>query len=118
MIVAVEQRLVLAVAIPDLPDPDVRMPDGNILALREGDAEQARCAVERGCDHIVEREVRLYRGVVEIGAVEAELFGVEAPVPGRELEIAALRRDQRLHLVAVRERPGTSRFPDPLQKVA
>ncbi len=94
------------------------MPDRNVLALLESDAEQARGAVEGGGDHVVEREVRLDRGVVEIGALEAELFGVEAPVPGRELEIAALGRDQRLHLVTIGERPGAGRLPDPLEQAA
>src|ERR1700733_5323266 len=56
-IVAVEQRLVLAAGILDLPDPDVRMPDRNIGALREGDPEQAGGAVERGLDHVVERQI-------------------------------------------------------------
>ena len=94
------------------------MPDRHVLALLEGDAEQARGAVEGGGDHVVERQIGLDRGIVEIGALEAELFGVEAPVPGRELEIAALFRDQRLHLVAVGERPRPRRLPDPLQQAA
>src|SRR5258707_11313018 len=47
-IVAIEQRLVLAGGVLDLPDPDVRMPDRDILALRESDPEQAGGAVEGG----------------------------------------------------------------------
>src|SRR5205085_9603001 len=67
-VVAIEQRLVAALGILDLPDPDVRMPDRDILALGKSDAEQAPGAVEGGLDHVVEREIGFYGGVVEIGA--------------------------------------------------
>ena len=94
------------------------MPDRDVLALGEGDAEQARGAVEGGLDHVVERQIRLDRGVVEIGFGLPQLLGVVAPVPGRERKVAALRRDQRLQFVAVGERPGAGRLPDPLQQPA
>src|ERR1700686_3613472 len=76
--VALEKRLVPAGGILHLPDPDGRMPDRNILALAEGDAEQAGGAVEGGVDHVVEHQIRLDRGVVEIGAALPQLFGVVA----------------------------------------
>src|SRR5258707_995645 len=101
-----------------LPDPDVRMPDRNILALAEGDAEQAGGAVEGGVDHVVEHEIRLDRGVVEIGAALPQLFGVVAPVPRRQREIAALLRDQRLQGIAIGQCAGPRRLPDPLQQAA
>ncbi len=118
VIVAIEQRLVLAVAIPDFPDPDVGVPGRDILALLEGDAEQAGGAVEGGLDHVVEHKIGLDRGVIEIGADLPELLGVVAPIPGCQRKIAALLRDQRLHRVAVGERPRPRRLPDPLQEAA
>ena len=117
-VIAVEQRLVLAVGVLDLPDPDVRMPDRDVLALREGNPEQAGGAVEGGIDHVVEDEIGLDRGVVEIGAALAQDLGVVAPVPRGERKITALLRDQRLQGVAVGERPGARRLPDPLQQAA
>ena len=117
-VIAVEQRLVLAAGVLHLPDPHVGMPDRNVLALMEGDAEQARRAVERGSDHVVEGEIGLDRGVVEVGALAAQLLGVVAPVPRREGEVAALLRDQRLQRVAIGQRPRPCRAPDPLQQVA
>ena len=115
-VVAIEQRLVGAAPVADLPDPDVGMPDRDILALGEGDPEQARGAVEGGLDHVVQRQIGLDRAVVEIGFALAQLLGVVAPVPGREREIAALLRDQRLQLVTVGERPRPGRLPDPLKQ--
>ena len=94
------------------------MPDRDIPALGEADAEQAGGAVESRLDHVVEREIGLDRGVVEIGPALPQLFGVVAPVPWRQREIAALLRHQRLQVVAVPERPGPRRLPDPLQQAA
>ena len=94
------------------------MPDRNVLALGEAEAEQAGGAVEGGIDHVVERQIGLDRGIVEIGAALPQLFGVIAPVPRRQREIAALLRHQRLQVVAIRQRPGARRLPDPLQQTA
>jgi hypothetical protein len=89
------------------------------MSLRsEGHAEQAGGDIESRRDHVVQRQVGLDRGIVEIGAALAQLLGVVAPVPGGELEVAALLRDERLQGVAVRHGAGTGRFPDPLQKAA
>src|ERR1700749_1552261 len=92
------------------------MPDRNVLALAEGDTEQAGGKVEGGLDHVIESKIGLYRTVVEIGFALADLLRVVAPVPGRELEIAALLRDQRLQLVAIGKRTRPRRLPDPLQQ--
>ena len=94
------------------------MPDRDVFPLREGNPEQAGGAVEGGLDHVVEDQIGLDRGVVEIGAALAQDLGVVAPVPRGERKIAALLRDQRLQGVAVGERPGASRLPDPLQQAA
>ena len=60
------------------------MPDRDVLALGEGDPEQAGGAVEGGLDHVVEHQIGLDRGVVEIGAALAQDLGVVAPVPRGE----------------------------------
>ena len=112
-VVAIEQRLVAAARVLDLPDPDVGMPDRDILALGKGDAEQPVRAVEGGLDHVVEREIRLDRGIVEIGAALPQLFGVVAPVPWRQREIAALLRHQRLQGVAIAPAPARGRASRP-----
>ncbi len=117
-VVAVEQRLVAPGGILDFPDPDIRMPDRDIPALRKTQPEQAVSGVERGLDHMVEREIRLDRRVVEIGTALPQLFGIVAPVPRRQREIAALLRHNRLQGVAIGERAGPRRLPDPLQQAA
>src|ERR1700723_307186 len=103
-VVAIKQRLVLTRTVLDLPDPYVRMPNRNILALSEADAEKARRAVKSGLDHVVEGEIGLDRGVVEIGPDLPQLLGVVAPVPRRQRKIAALLRRQRLQIVAILKR--------------
>src|SRR5437588_5244120 len=106
----------MASSVLHLPNPDVRMPEGDILALGEGDAEQPPGAVECRLYHVVERQVGLYCGVIEIGPALPELLGVITPVPGGEGKITALLRDQRLQGVAVGQRPGAGGLPDPLQQ--
>ena len=67
---------------------------------------------------MVEDEIGLDRGVVEVGAALPQDLGVVAPVPRGERKITALLRDQRLQGVAVGERPGAGGLPDPLQEAA
>ena len=94
------------------------MPGRDILALGEGEAEQPVGAVEASVDHVVEREIGLDGGVVEIGPDLPQLLGVIAPVPRRQREIAAFCGDQRLQGIAIGECTGTGRLPDPLQQAA
>ncbi len=108
----------LARGVGRLPDADVGMPHRNVVPLGEGEAEQAGGAVEGGGDHAVEGEVGLDGGVVEIGAAAAQLFGVVAPVPRRQREIAAFLPDQLLQGVAVGSRAGARRHPHLFQKAA
>ena len=60
-------------------------------------------------------EIGLQRGLVEVITLLAQLLGVIAPVPGRQLEIAAFLGDQRLQRVAffqrARLRAGAQTFP-------
>ena len=95
----------------------VGMPDRHVDRL-EGQAVQPLRAVERRLDDAVEREIRLGLGLVEVAAADAKLLGVVAPVPRRELEVAALLRDQLLQCVAVGERSLARRRPDLLQQAA
>ncbi len=92
------------------------MPDRNILALGEGQPEQPARRVEGGRDHVAECEIRLDGAVGEIGPALAQLLGVVAPVPRRELEIAALFLDQRLQRRAIGQSPLPRLGPDPPQK--
>src|SRR5262249_59700761 len=98
----------LSFAISYLPDPHVRVPDRDVLALGEGDPEQAGGAVESRLDHVVEHEVRLDRGVVEIGAALPQDLGGVAPIPPRGSGGAALLRRPLPPRVALRERLGPS----------
>ena len=94
------------------------MPDRDVLALGEGHAEQPGRHIKGRIDHVIEREIRLDRRIVEVGAALAQLFGVVAPVPGGELEVATLFRDQGLQGIAVGHGAGAGRFPDPFQQAA
>ena len=99
-----------------LVDGDVAVVGDDVRTNDERDAEQARRAVERGRDHRLEREVRLDLGIVEVEADLANLFGVEAPVPGLDRGALAARerdRGERLALVlGARDR----RLPDLLEQ--
>ena len=94
------------------------MPDRDALAFGEGDPEQAGGAVEGGLDHVVEHQIGLDRGVVEIGAALPQDLRVIAPVPRGEGKVAALLGDQRLQGVAIGQRAGAGGLPDPLQQAA
>ncbi len=67
---------------------------------------------------MVEGQIGLDRRIIEIGAALAQLFGVIAPIPGSELEVAALLRNQLLQRIAIGQRAGAGWLPDPLQQTA
>ena len=117
-IVAEEQAEVAAVRPQHLPRHHVGMPGRDVLAALEGEAEQLVGGVERRIDDVVELEVRLHRRFVDVAADLAQLLGVVAPVPRRDLEVAALLPHQLLHGVAVGERARARRRPDPIEQVA
>ncbi len=58
-------------------------------AFLDGDAEEPVSGVEGGFDHPVQLEIGLDFGLVDIVFRLTDLFGVIAPVPRREREIAA-----------------------------
>ena len=67
--------------VAHLPDPDIGMVDRQVRAGGKGQAEQTPGGVERRRDHVVEDEVGLHLGLVEIVSGAADLLGVVAPVP-------------------------------------
>ena len=85
---------------------------------REAQAEQPARGLEGGLDHLVELEVRLDLGFVQIVARLAQLLGVVAPVPRRQREIAALLRDHRLQRVALGRGLGARAAPDLVEQLA
>ena len=95
-IVADEQRDRRAVRADRRPGARVRVWQSHVVAGDEGDAEQAMGDVEGGGDHRLERQIRLELALVDVVERLAALLGIVAPVPGFELEIAALGGDHRL----------------------
>src|SRR5262245_14224010 len=108
----------LSISVAHLPHLDIRMPARNVAAALEREPEQLVSRIERGLDDVVKLEVRLDLALIDVALALAQLLGVVAPVPGRELEIAALLLDQRLHGVAVGKRARARRLPHPLEQVA
>src|SRR5262249_61450206 len=86
------------------PKAPLGPPYRHVRARREGEAEQTLGRVERGRDDVVEREVGLEVGLIEVVARLAQLLGVVAPVPRREAEVSALLVHDRLERVALGER--------------
>src|SRR6266478_3926638 len=56
----------IASAVTHLPCPHIGVVDGYIGALDEAQAEQATGCIERRLHHVVEDEVRLHLGLVEV----------------------------------------------------
>ena len=115
-IVAEEYSHVAAAGVGHFERAYVRVPDRDILALLKIQSEQAVCRRERRRDHVVEGQIGLELGVIEIAAHFAQLLGVVAPVPWRELEVAAFGADQLLQTrrdpQARARAPGARPFPE------
>src|SRR5258705_9057067 len=94
------------------------MPARNVAAALEREPEQLKGGIERSLDDVVQLEVGLDLALVDVALTLAQLLGVVAPVPGRELEIAALLLNERLHGVTVHERARARGLPHPLEQVA
>src|SRR5262249_39031862 len=107
----------LAILVAHLPGLDVGMPAGDVAAALERQSEQLVGGVEGGLDDVMKLEVGLDLSLVDIALPLAQLLGVIAPVPGRELEIAALLLDQRLHGIAVDERARARGLPHPFEQI-
>ena len=94
-IIAIEEPDHLAFA-DRLPGLHIGMIDRQIVPGAEGKAVQLAGGEEGGLDQIGKREIGLQGFAVEVVLLPPQLFRVIAPVPGRQGEIAALARDQRL----------------------
>ena len=66
-----------------LPDAHIGVVDRDVVELLEGEAEQPARRVEGRRDHLVELQIGLQLGLVEIEPALAHLFGIVAPVPRR-----------------------------------
>ena len=111
-IVADEQRDGRAVAPAHGPGANVGMIKLEVEALLEAEAEQAARGIEGRLDHAVELQIGLELALVEVELGLAPLLGQIAPVPGRDLEIAALARDDLLQRLLILPRARNARRPD------
>src|ERR1700756_792700 len=69
--------------VANLPHSDIRMVDRDVLALDEDEAKQAARSIERSARYVVEHEIGLQLGLVEIVLSLTDFLGVVAPVPRR-----------------------------------
>ena len=92
-VIAIEQPDHCAI-LDNLPQTHIGMIDRHVAALLERQTKQL-LGSEEGCrDQIGQLEIRLHQGFVELVVFLAQLFGVIAPVPGRQREVVAFARDQ------------------------
>src|SRR5580693_3937737 len=94
------------------------MPDWHVGSRPERQSEQALCRIKDGLDHAIETEVRLDTGFIQIAAPLAQLFGVVAPVPRRQLEIAAILLDERLQIVSIGQSLFARARPNRIEQLA
>ena len=116
-IVADEQADMGAACIRHLPGARVRVIERHVDG-REGEPEQPPRGLEGGLDHLVELEVWLDLGLVQVVARLAQLLGVVAPVPRRQGEVAALLRNHLLQRVALGGGFGARAAPDFVKELA
>src|SRR3984893_5991617 len=81
-IVVQENAYMTAGFVANLPDPDIGMIDRESGALGESQAEQPARGVECRPHHVVEHEIRLDVGLVEVASGFPDLLRVVPPVPG------------------------------------
>ncbi len=106
-----------AFGVGDLPGAGVGVIERHVDRL-EGQPEQPPRGLEGRLDHLVELEVRLDLGLIEIVFRLAQLLGVIAPVPRRQREVAALFRHQVLQGVAFATGLGAGAAPDFVEQAA
>src|SRR5712691_6023663 len=77
-VVAVEKGEVLAVGVEDFKDPYIGVVDRNVVPLFEGDSIELICCVEHSVlENVVEFEIGLHLGIVDVVASLADLLSVE-----------------------------------------
>ena len=74
------------------PGARVGMIELDVEALGEAQSKEAARRIERRLDQPVELQIGLDLALIEVELGLAPLLGEIAPVPGRNFEIAALRR--------------------------
>ena len=116
-IVAEEKAAFAAIRIEDLKHPHIRMPRSDALLFLEADAEQAACHVKSGFDDFFELKIRLQFRLIEGEAFGTQLFSIEAPIPWRNLVIAAIGCDQALQFDFFFMGLGARLVPDGFQQV-
>ena len=117
IIVAEEQRDVAAV-LGHLEGAHIGVIGRNVRPLGEGEAEQAGGGVERCRDHLIERQIRLGRRLIQIETGLAQLLGIVPPVPRRDGAVEALRLRKRLEIIALALGAGLGRRPHLFQQGA
>ena len=116
-IIADEKRDLLSVAPGDRPGSRVGMVKRHVLAFAEGQAKEPVRGEKRGLDHFVELQIGFDLALVDVELRLAALFGIIAPIPRRDLEIAALAGRDSLQGRLFAQRPRVSRRPYRMQKV-
>ena len=90
----------------------------NVGAFLEADAEQAGRGIEGGEDQLVELQIGFDLGIVEVEAFGPHLFGIETPVPGRDLDIVAACRRELLQIGLFGRGARLCRRPDGIEQRA
>src|ERR1700694_16364 len=86
-VVTVEDCEMLAVGVEDLEDTHIRLVDRDVVSLFEREPIKLIGSIENTIlQHVVEFEVGLYLGIIEIVTSFADLLGVKVPVPRLEFE--------------------------------
>jgi hypothetical protein len=116
-IIADEQAEMGTAFILHLPGTGVGVIERNV-DRHETETEQPARGLKRSLDHLVELEIGLDFGLIQIELRFTQLLGVIAPVVRREREIAALLRDHRLQRVALCRSLGPRPAPDLVEHLA
>src|SRR5271167_2395700 len=101
-----------AVAPAHGPRPNVGIIELEVEAFLEAQPKQAARRIEGRLDHAVELQIGLELALVEVELGLAPLLGQVAPIPGRDFEIAALARCDRLQRLLIFARARNARSPD------
>ena len=117
-VVAEEEGDRAPVRVGHLEGPHVRVVHRNVMALGEGEAEQAVRRVEGGRDDIVERKMRPHVRFLESEARAAQLFGIKSPIVPGEGEISAFGCDHRVEVAFLGLGACTGFGPHLVQKVS
>ena len=108
--VADEEPERAAVLLEHLPDADVGVIDGQFGPLLEGQAEElVGCKEDPVHQHPVHLEVGPELGGVEGEPLGSQSLGVVGPVPGRDLDVGALRPGQFRQIVRLAAAFATAR---------